>query len=66
MNPKKVLFCGWKYFIIITLSLSDYSTGFGGKFGVQKDRVDKSSVGWDHHEKVEKHESQKGTRKIIV
>lgn len=40
--------------------LLDYSAGFGGKFGVQKDRVDKSSVGWDYHEKVEKHESQKG------
>ncbi len=39
---------------------TDHSTGFGGKFGVQKDRVDKSAVGWEHHEKVEKHESQKG------
>ena len=38
----------------------DYKTGFGGKFGVQKDRVDKSAVGWEHHEKVDKHESQKG------
>lgn len=36
----------------------DYSVGFGGKFGVQKDRVDKSALGWDHHEKVEKHSSQ--------
>ncbi|XP_055378063.1 src substrate cortactin [Condylostylus longicornis] len=33
--------------------------GYGGKFGVQKDRVDKSAVGWDHIEKVEKHDSQK-------
>ena len=40
--------------------LSDYKTGFGGKFGVQTDRVDKSAVGWEHHEKVEKHESQTG------
>ncbi len=38
----------------------DYTTGFGGKFGVQTDRVDKSAVGWEHVEKVEKHESQKG------
>ena len=38
----------------------DYKTGFGGKFGVQNDRMDKSSVGWDHVEKVEKHVSQKG------
>lgn len=40
-------------------SQKDYATGFGGKFGVQSDRVDKSAVGWDHIEKVEKHESQK-------
>ena len=39
---------------------TDYSKGFGGKFGVQKDRVDKSALGWDYQEKVEKHESQKG------
>ena len=40
---------------------SDYTSGFGGKFGVQNDRVDKSAMGWDHIEKVEKHDSQKGT-----
>lgn len=39
----------------------DYSLGFGGKFGVQKDRQDKSAVGWEHREKVAKHDSQKGT-----
>lgn len=39
---------------------TDYSQGFGGKFGVQSDRQDKSASGWDHIEKVEKHESQKG------
>lgn len=38
----------------------DYSKGFGGKFGVQADRQDKSAAGWDHIEKLEKHESQKG------
>ena len=38
----------------------DYSTGFGGKYGVQKDRIDKNAVGFDYQEKVEKHESQKG------
>lgn len=36
----------------------DYSKGFGGKFGVQSDRQDKSAVGWDHHEQPQKHESQ--------
>ena len=28
------------------------------KFGVDKDRQDKSAAGWEHIEKVEKHESQ--------
>lgn len=35
------------------------SHGYGGKFGVEKDRMDKSAVGHDHIEKVEKHASQK-------
>lgn len=43
-----------------TLLYADYTQGFGGKFGVQSDRQDKSAAGWDHIEKVEKHESQKG------
>lgn len=48
-------------FIFACQSLrKDYSKGFGGKFGVQRDRQDKSAAGWDHFEKVEKHESQKG------
>ena len=46
-------------YILLLIHL-DYKTGFGGQFGVQKDRVDKSAVGWEHHEKVDKHESQKG------
>lgn len=32
--------------------------GFGGKFGVQSDRMDKSAVGHDYVAKVEKHVSQ--------
>ena len=36
----------------------DYKTGFGGQYGVQSDRVDKSALGWDHREQVAKHESQ--------
>ena len=44
------------YFFV--LPPSDYKVGFGGKFGVQTDRQDKSAAGWDHIEKVEKHESQ--------
>ncbi|XP_053671803.1 src substrate cortactin isoform X2 [Anopheles nili] len=35
------------------------SHGYGGKFGVEKDRMDKSAVGHEHVEKVEKHASQK-------
>ncbi|XP_055587479.1 src substrate cortactin isoform X2 [Uranotaenia lowii] len=35
------------------------SHGYGGKFGLEKDRMDKSAVGHDHLEKVEKHASQK-------
>lgn len=38
--------------------ISDYSKGFGGKFGVQEDRKDKSAVGWDYVEAPQKHESQ--------
>jgi len=38
----------------------DHSKGFGGKFGVQTDRKDASAVGYDHQEKLEQHESQKG------
>ena len=40
--------------------VSDYVKGFGGKFGVQTDRQDKSALGWDHQEKLQLHESQKG------
>ena len=39
-------------------NFSDYSKGFGGKFGVQEDRKDKSAVGWDYMEAPQKHESQ--------
>jgi hypothetical protein len=40
--------------------LSDYSKGFGGKYGVQKDSMDKSAVGFDYQEKHSIHESQTG------
>ena len=45
--------------------LIDYKTGFGGKFGVGVQN-DKSALGWEHHEKVDKHESQKGEQFVIV
>lgn len=35
------------------------SFGYGGKFGVEKDRMDHSAVGHDYIAKVEKHVSQK-------
>lgn len=34
------------------VSQKDHSVGFGGKFGIQKDRIDKSAAGWEYHEKV--------------
>ncbi|XP_025016718.1 src substrate cortactin isoform X2 [Tetranychus urticae] len=43
----------------IHVSQVDAKKGFGGKFGVDKDRVDKSAVGWEYQEKLSKHASQK-------
>ena len=57
-----VLFRFSSCFVIYFYHCPDYKTGFGGNFGVQSDRVDKSAVGWEHHEKVDKHESQKGSQ----
>ena len=41
------------------LVFSDYSKGFGGKYGKQES-MDKSAVGYEHQEKLQLHESQKG------
>ena len=46
------------------ISLIDYAVGFGGKFGVQKDRQDKSAVGYDHSEEIPKHHSQTDHKKV--
>lgn len=58
-----LLFCcsysNFWYMVYFAL-FSDYSSGFGGKYGVQADRVDKSAMGFDYQGKTEKHESQKG------
>jgi len=35
------------------------SYGYGGKFGIEKDRMDSSAVGHDYIAKLNKHESQK-------
>lgn len=42
------------------LTSTDYAKGFGGKFGVETDKVDKSAVGFEYQGKTERHESQKG------
>lgn len=39
-------------------SQKDHSAGFGGKFGIQKDRQDSSAYAFDHIEKLSKHTSQ--------
>ena len=46
--------------MMLFLHVKDYSTGFGGKFGVQKDRQDKSAHTWEERDALAKHESQKG------
>ena len=51
-------------FFSILVVIIDYKAGFGGKYGVQNDRVDKCAVGWEHKEDVTKHESQTGTNKV--
>ncbi|VDP11954.1 unnamed protein product [Soboliphyme baturini] len=35
------------------------SEGYGGKFGIQQDRVDKSAESWDYKGVTQKHPSQK-------
>ncbi|VDO05318.1 unnamed protein product [Rodentolepis nana] len=39
-------------------TLPKASYGYGGKFGVEKDRMDKSAVGTDYHAELNKHASQ--------
>lgn len=46
--------------ISLSSSSSDYAKGFGGRFGVETDKVDQSAVGFEYQGKTEKHESQKG------
>ena len=50
--------------IILTHLNADYSQGFGGKYGVQKDRVDQSAKGWSESQKVEAHASQVDHKKV--
>ena len=41
----------------------DHSKGFGGKYGIQTDRVDSSAKGWSEHSKPELHPSQTDHKK---
>ena len=42
----------------------DAAKGFGGKYGVESDRVDKSAVSWAHKEEAQKHASQHGNSEL--
>lgn len=41
-------------------STIDYSHGFGGRYGIEKDKRDKAAMGYDYKGETEKHESQRG------
>lgn len=43
-----------------TPSTTDYSHGFGGRYGIEKDKRDKAALGYDYKGETEKHESQRG------
>lgn len=63
LNVKLLLFLTLWWSVILhtfCVSRSDYSKGFGGKFGVEKEKVDKSALGFDYKGEPEKHQSQKG------
>lgn len=61
-SPDIIMVTAWNVNSPLMLDFpADYVKGFGGKFGVQSDRQDKSALGWDHQEKLQLHESQKGT-----
>ena len=45
---------------VVIAAPTDYSKGFGGKFGVEKEKVDKAALGYDYKGETEKHQSQKG------
>jgi cortactin len=44
--------------VVENTAAKSFSAGYGGKFGVQTDRVDKSAVGFDYLPTTEKHASQ--------
>jgi len=48
------------------LTFLDYKKGFGGQFGLQEDRQDKSALGWEHREQTAKHVSQTGVKIVYL
>ena len=44
---------------------TDFSKGFGGKFGKDEHAQDKSAVGFSHHESLAQHSSQKGSMRNV-
>lgn len=51
---------GWEWALMTIPSTVDYSRGFGGRYGVEKDKWDKAALGYDYKGETEKHESQRG------
>ncbi|XP_030882463.1 hematopoietic lineage cell-specific protein [Leptonychotes weddellii] len=45
--------------LMTTPSTTDYSHGFGGRYGIEKDKRDKAALGYDYKGETEKHESQR-------
>ncbi len=45
------------------VAFSDHSVGFGGKFGIQKDRVDECAKGWSEQTTPAQHASQTDHKK---
>ena len=50
----------------VNQSFPDYKKGFGGQYGVQSDRVDKSALGWEEKSAVAPHESQTGQSDLLI
>lgn len=55
-----LLFVLMLHFDFLVLPPSDYAKGFGGKYGVEKEKMDKAALGYDYKGESEKHQSQKG------
>lgn len=52
-----------KFNISLIYFFKDHSKGFGGKYGVQTDRVDQSAAGYDSKETMALHSSQTDSKK---